>query len=149
MFSLCLKLLTIVTFAGHVMLGCCAHHVHGTEAVASDDLITAVVEHKHAHSNCSHHHSPIESTDNSADDQPSEHPEHHGDCDEVECSYVESNDTVTLVDISSWTLCDLANVLVTSSPVAVQNSTIGHDLPDISSLGSALESCAHLHRWQL
>jgi hypothetical protein len=149
MFSLCLKLLTIVTFTGHVMLGCCAHHVHGTEVVASDDSITVVVEHKHAHSNCSHHHSSIESTDNSADDQPSDHPEHHGDCDEVECSYVESNDTVTLVDISSWPLCDLENVLVTSSPVAVQNSTIGHDLPDISRLGSALESCAHLHRWQL
>ncbi len=146
MFAWCFKLLTLVAFVGHVMLGCCAHHAHASDAtsiafVENDTLVAS-----HCHANCGHRQSCL---NDSQSDESQEHSEDHGDCAEVECSYTELNDNVKAVEMTSWTSFEAVVVsLLLAVPSGDSTSFhAGVTKPPVTC--SPLDTCAQFHSWQL
>ena len=110
-------LLTNVMFVGHILLGCCLHHVH-TEAkphaeggacehhggaVAHSHVFAFIGDHEHEH-----------------DSSPGEGGAPNSPCDEVRCSFVKCE--VQRVDVSPAEACWIPLATIDVSPISRDSS---------------------------
>jgi hypothetical protein len=114
-------LVTNVMFAGHVVFGCCLHHVHceAKTRAADDDC-----GHRHAATAHSHVIAFFGDHEHDHDACPAEGGAPSSPCDKVRCSFVKCE--LQRVDVSpadaSWTSLTVTDVLLTrrdSSPAAL------------------------------
>lgn len=146
MFAWCFRLLTLVAFVGHVLLGCCAHHAHASEAASFTVAGSTNFVASHSHTSCGHR--ECSSTDSQPGESP-DHPDDHSDCGEAECSYVELNDAVKTVELSSWVSFETFAVSFLSTTVSIEQGCGEYTILEPSIVCSALGICAQFHSWQL
>jgi hypothetical protein len=103
MISTALHVLTLLAMTAHAVLGCCWHHAHCQDRLATTAAEHAGSGHEVAAASpccCGHHHAtPAEQPATEADPKPAGHghmpgdscPQEHGGCDEGTCQYVASS----------------------------------------------------------
>ncbi len=151
MFSVCIKLLTLVTFAGHVIVGCCAHHAHAHEECHENhESGVAIVHHDgHEHVHHSHeqhgHEDAVPTAEDSDEPASSEH-EHPENCHEDDCKYVADRDVTLPIDLFSGLDNWIVEIPVQTTTALEASLVVDPDRP----LGIvSADCCAQWHRWQV
>ncbi|WP_146526181.1 hypothetical protein [Novipirellula artificiosorum] len=171
MFAKITHILTLIAFAVHAVLGCCAHHSHaaGIDCCSSKTKQVAVDQDPHAHVHCGHTHLLTDAHD--ADDLDgvdvatdvegtveavcaSESPCNHDDhCNGSRCSYVAESSRVLNVDASTLlgelsfcgAYCVANDYTLMLSRVIDERVESSFQTPCLSSS----QYCVHLQSWQI
>lgn len=143
--------LTILAFAVHVLLGCCAHHHH----CVAEQVVAVEMQHSPEHAGCSHAAVPSAGEEqgphHSSDQAAADHSGHsHSDsgqedpCTEVDCQYVRGGapEIISVPALSLTTALPIA-FLTMVCPTRQQSEPAEF----LSSGSSPRTRCAHLHRW--
>lgn len=139
-------LLTTIVFAAHVLVGCCAHHVHAHDMVWQEMGEASITNAAESQTSCGHVHAPIAGMEISVSE---EHEPCHGNdsCGEPTCSFVTSSRSLSLA------LQPMLNAVVLHPFDEVRflmsAGTFGYSEPDTFAALSVPEYCALFQVWQL
>ncbi len=134
---------TLLAFAVHAAVGCCLHHAHAWESGPCTAGGCGGEDHAHVHDGESH----SDSSGEGADDDKSEHTPHQPvQCDEGECSYLQSDAVVFLAAPSL-----AADICVPAAEAHFDSSSDGwmRDQGVPLACESALKVRALLQSWRL
>lgn len=150
MFGLCVKIVMLLSFTAHAVLGCCLHHQHDsccqpspTPSVVNVDSAGSKVT---CEGKCCHHKTSIADTKTA----PVEPPSHPSDgCSQPDCAFLLTKSS-TSVDLDCITLSYSAAVAEYFIPQAMCSSSLRRVQPVNYPLdGSAAAHCILQGSWQL